>query len=88
MYGNPNQNMDDKFFVQVIFVIFQKVNPRWNLSKQSSSINSRWAWFTCQPTSNTTSSTIWASMITLPSHTSHVLQTLNVSYFKPFKTTF
>jgi hypothetical protein len=26
-------------------------------------------------------------MITLPSHTSHVLQPLNVSYFKPFKTT-
>jgi hypothetical protein len=27
-------------------------------------------------------------MIPLPSHTSHVLQPLNVSYFKPFKTTF
>jgi len=26
-------------------------------------------------------------MITLPSHTSHVLQPLDVSYFKPFKTT-
>jgi hypothetical protein len=27
-------------------------------------------------------------MITLPSHTSHALQPLNVSFFKPFKTTF
>jgi hypothetical protein len=27
-------------------------------------------------------------MITLPSHTSHALQPLNVSCFKPFKTTF
>jgi hypothetical protein len=27
MYGSLNQNMDDKFFVQGIFVIFQKVNP-------------------------------------------------------------
>jgi hypothetical protein len=26
-------------------------------------------------------------MITLPSHTSYILQPLNVSYFKPFKTT-
>jgi hypothetical protein len=26
------------------------------------------------------------NMITLPSHTSHALQPLNVSYFKPFKT--
>ncbi len=26
-------------------------------------------------------------MITLPSHTSHVLQPLDVNYFKPFKTT-
>ncbi len=42
------------------FVIFQKVNYKWNLSKQSSSINSRWAWFTCQPRNNRTSSTIWA----------------------------
>jgi hypothetical protein len=28
------------------------------------------------------------NMITLPSHTSHALQHLNVSCFKPFKTTF
>jgi hypothetical protein len=28
------------------------------------------------------------NMITLPSHTSHALQPLNVSCFKPFKTTF
>jgi hypothetical protein len=28
------------------------------------------------------------NMITSPSHTSHVFQTLNVFYFKPFKTTF
>lgn len=28
------------------------------------------------------------NMITLPSHTSHVLQPLNVSCFKPFKITF
>ncbi len=28
------------------------------------------------------------TMITLPCHTSHALQPLNVSYFKPFKTTF
>jgi hypothetical protein len=27
-------------------------------------------------------------MITLPSHTSHVLQPLDVNYFKPFKITF
>jgi hypothetical protein len=27
-------------------------------------------------------------MITLPSHTSHALQPLDVSCFKPFKTTF
>jgi hypothetical protein len=27
-------------------------------------------------------------MITLPSHTSHELKPLDVSYFKPFKTTF
>jgi hypothetical protein len=27
-------------------------------------------------------------MITLPSHASHALQPLNVSHFKPFKTTF
>jgi hypothetical protein len=27
-------------------------------------------------------------MITLPSHTSHAFQPLNVSCFKPFKTTF
>jgi hypothetical protein len=27
-------------------------------------------------------------MITLPSHTSHALQPLDVSYFKPFKATF
>jgi hypothetical protein len=47
MYGSPNQSMDDKFFVQGIFVIFQKVSYRLNLSKQPSSINYRWAWFTC-----------------------------------------
>ncbi len=28
------------------------------------------------------------NMITLPSHTFHALQALNVSYFKPFKTRF
>jgi hypothetical protein len=28
------------------------------------------------------------NMITLPSHTSHALQPLNVSCFKPFKTAF
>jgi len=33
MYGNLNQNMDDKFFVQGIFVIFQKVHSKWKLSK-------------------------------------------------------
>jgi hypothetical protein len=33
MYGNPNQSMDDKFFVQGIFVIFQKVNSKWKLFK-------------------------------------------------------
>jgi hypothetical protein len=27
------------------------------------------------------------NMITLPSHTSHALQLLDVAYFKPFKTT-
>jgi hypothetical protein len=27
-------------------------------------------------------------MVTLPSHISHKLHPLNVSYFKPFKTTF
>ncbi len=26
-------------------------------------------------------------MITLPSHTSHVVQPINISYFKPFKIT-
>jgi hypothetical protein len=29
MYGSPNQNMDDKFLILIISVIFQKVNPRW-----------------------------------------------------------
>jgi hypothetical protein len=28
------------------------------------------------------------NMITLPSHTSHAFQPLDISYFKPFKTTF
>jgi hypothetical protein len=27
-------------------------------------------------------------MVTLPIHTSHALQPLDVTYFKPFKTTF
>jgi hypothetical protein len=33
MYGSPNQNMDDKYFVLGIFVNFQKVNSRSKLSK-------------------------------------------------------
>jgi len=47
MYGSPNQSMDDKIFIQRIFVIFQEVGPKWYLSKQLSSIDSRWTWFTC-----------------------------------------
>jgi hypothetical protein len=48
------------FLFKEFFVIFQKVSSKWNLSKQLSSINSRWAWFTCQPKSNRTSSIVWA----------------------------
>ncbi len=28
MYGNPNQSMDDKFFLQIFFVFSQEVGPR------------------------------------------------------------
>ncbi len=33
MYGNLDQNMDDKFLIQKIAVIFQEVSPRWYLFK-------------------------------------------------------
>jgi hypothetical protein len=32
--------------------------------------------------------TFWLNMVTLPSHTSHALQPLDIACFKPFKTTF
>ncbi len=45
MYGNAIESMNDVFSIQIIFVIFQKVKPKWHLSNQSPSI--RWIWFTC-----------------------------------------
>jgi hypothetical protein len=32
MYGNPNQNMDDMFLIQIIYIIFQEVSLRWYFS--------------------------------------------------------
>ncbi len=37
----------DKKIIQKTFVIFQKVNPKWYLFKQPSSINYSWTWFAC-----------------------------------------
>jgi hypothetical protein len=33
MYGSLDQSMDDKFFIQKFFVIFQEFGPKWYLSK-------------------------------------------------------
>jgi hypothetical protein len=88
MYGSPNQSMGYKFCVQGIFVIFQKVNSRWNFSKQPSSINSRWHGSHVNLEAIKQVQQFGLDMITLPSHTSHALQPLDVNCFKPFKITF
>jgi hypothetical protein len=78
MYGNANKGVDDNFSVQNIPLIFQRLCSRWDLPNQLSFINS-------YTKSSRTSNTFGLDMITLPSHTSHALQPLDVSYFTPFK---
>ncbi len=70
-------------FLFKFFCLFQEVGPRWYLSKQLSSINSTWTWFTCQLKSNRTCTTFWSKYDYLTFTHFPCLVT-----FKPFKTSF
>ncbi len=85
MYDNPHQNMDDKFFIQKIYINFEKASPRWYLANQLSSISFRWTLFKCQFRSNIISKIIWPTYDYLTFTHHGALQPLDVSYFKSFK---
>ncbi len=86
MYNNAKKSLDSNIFVQRVFKFFQKVNSYWDVSNQLSPTNSRWAWITYYFTSNRICANQFGlNMVILPSHTTHVLQPLDVSCFNPFK---
>jgi hypothetical protein len=87
MYGNSNQGWMTSFLFKKFLSIFKKL-VFGEIFQSKTSPNSKWAWITCYIKSNCTSTRICSNMVTLQVHTSHVLQPLDVSCFKPFKTTF
>lgn len=81
--------MDDFIPIQRIYVVFQKVGARRDLSIQLSPFNLRWARLTHHIKSNKIQAQQFGlNTISLPSHTSYALQLLSVSCFKPFKIVF
>jgi hypothetical protein len=87
MYGNANKGMDDKFFVQRIPFIFKDSIPS-GISQTNHHLlvlDGHGSHVTLKALKQ--AMTFGLNMITLPSHTSHAFQPLNVSCFKPFKTT-
>jgi hypothetical protein len=85
LHGNANESLNDFLFLQRIFFFLQKVYSKWSVSHQLI-INGHGSHVTLKAIEQ--AQDFGLNMITLPSHTSHVLQPLYVSCFKPFKVTF
>jgi hypothetical protein len=89
MYGNPNQSMDDKFFMIKDFLSFFKRSIPSGISPSNHHLlilDGHGSHVNLEAIEQ--AQQFGLDMIALPSHTSHVLQPLDVNCFKPFKTTF
>ncbi len=80
--------MDDFFHVQGVFLFFKKfvLNGLFFINRQLLIMDGHGNHLTLEAISQ--AKEINLDTVTLPSHTSHVLQPLDVSCFKPFKITF
>ncbi len=87
MHGNAKDSSDDFFLVQKFFVFKKLVSNEMSLiNRHLLVLNGHGSHFTLQIMKYAQEFRL--DMITLPSHTSHALQTLNVFCFKPFKISF
>jgi hypothetical protein len=89
MYGNGNKGMDDKFPFQRILSSFVKDYVLGEISQTNHHLlilDNRGSHVTLEALEQTMA--FGLNMLTLPLHTSHAFQPLDVSCFKPFKTVF
>jgi hypothetical protein len=87
-HGNVSKGMDDGFPIQTIPFIFQEVNSWWYFPINCYLLifNGHGSHVTLKAIKQAMD--IRLDMITLLSQTSHAFQPLDISCFKPFKTTF
>lgn len=80
--------MDDTFFIEGISFFLQTVYSEWDFYNYFHllTINKHGSHVTLKSIEQ--AQAFGLDMITLPFHTSHALQPLNLICFKPFKTTF
>jgi hypothetical protein len=89
LYGYTIKNMDDSISFQKIPLFFLEVNIPSGIPLRNRHIqilNGHGSHVTLEAIEQT--QTFKLDMVTLPSHTSHALQPLDVACFKPFKTAF
>jgi hypothetical protein len=89
MYGNANKGMVDKFPFQRILSSFFKDYVLGGISQTNCHLlilNNHRSHVTLKAREQAMAFCL--NMLTLPLHTSHAFQPLDVSCFKPFKTTF
>jgi hypothetical protein len=88
LQGNAKKGLDDFFHVQGVSLFFKKIvlSGLFFINRQLLIMDGHGRHVTFEAISQ--AKEINLDMITLPSHTSHVLQPLDVSCFNPFKITF
>lgn len=85
-HGNAKKVLNDNVHIQRIFKLLQEICTKWDFSNKLASYG-HWSHVTLEAIKQ--AHQFGLDMVTLPSHTSHALQSFNVSSnFKPFKTLF
>jgi len=86
LYGNVEESMDDKFLTQKAPFILQEVYSMWDFTNLWLILDGHRLHFTLEAIDEGHEFHLY--MITIPAHTLHAFQPLDISCFKRFKTTF